>query len=84
MDSLDCSHACDLNCISVVVLNNCGQEVTEFFNLCPGDSCFPYYWQFLSAIPLFTNVGERPGAKKCHSTFFLFVFSKISKTLKDF
>lgn len=83
MDSLDSSDAYDLNCISVVVLNNCDPELTEFFNMCLDDSCFPDYWQVLSAIPVFTNLGEI-SAKKYHFTSFLFVFSKISKTLKDF
>ena len=60
--NLDLSKASDPGCIPVVVLKNCGPELSyilaELFNKCLKDSCFPDCWKNSSVVPVFKNVGE--------------------------
>ena len=64
--NLDSSKASSLDCIPVVVLKNCGSELSyklaDFFNMCLKESCFPEL-EGSSAAPLFKNVGERATAR---------------------
>ena len=61
--NLDLSKASGPDCIPVVVLKNCGSELSyilaEPFNKCLKESCFPDCWMVSSVVPLFKNVGER-------------------------
>ena len=60
--NLELSKASDPGCIPVVVLKNCGPELSyilaELFNKCLKDSCFPDCWKNSSVVPVFKNVGE--------------------------
>ena len=60
--NLDLSKASDPGCIPVMVLKNCGPELSyilaELFNKCLKDSCFPDCWKNSSVVPVFKNVGE--------------------------
>ena len=65
--NLDLSKASGPDCIPVVVLKNCEPELsnilTELFNKCLKESCFPDCWKVSSVVPIFKNVGERSTAK---------------------
>ena len=65
--NLDLSKASSPDCIPVVVLNNCKPELSyilsELFNKCLKESCFPDLWKVSSVVPVFKNVGERSTAK---------------------
>ena len=60
--NLDLSKASGPDCIPLVVLKNCGPELSyilaELFNKCLKDSCFPDCWKNSSVVPVFKNVGE--------------------------
>ena len=60
--NLDLSKASDPDCIPVVVLKNCGAELSyilgELFNKCLKEPCFPDCWKNSSVVPVFKNVGE--------------------------
>ena len=64
----DLSKTSGPNCIPVVVLKNCGPDLSyilaELFNKCLKESCFPDSWKVSSVVPVFKNVGERSTAKK--------------------
>ena len=64
---LDFSKASGPDCIPVVVLKNCQLELsyilTELFNKCFQESCFPDCWEVSSVVPVFKNVGERSTVK---------------------
>ena len=64
--NLDLSKAYGLDCIPVVVLQNCELELSyilaELFNKCLKESCFPDCWKVSSAVPVFKNVEERSSA----------------------
>ena len=65
--NLDLSKASSPDCIPVLVLKNCEPELsyllTELFNKCLKESCFPDCWKVPSVVPVFKNVGERSTAK---------------------
>ena len=69
--NLDLSKASGPDCIPVVVLKNYEHELSyilsELFNKCLKESCFPDCWRVSSVVPVFKNVGERSTAKKYHS-----------------
>ena len=79
--NLDSSKACGPNCIPIVVLNNCEPELsytlTELFNMCLKESCFPDCWKVSSVIPVFKNVGERSTAKNYRPVSLLSVVSSL-------
>ena len=54
--NLDFTKASGLDCILVVVLKNCEQELSdilaELFNNCCKESCFPACWKVSSAAPV--------------------------------
>ena len=56
-----------LDCISVVVVKNCGPELSyilaELYNMCLKGSCFRDCWKVSSMVPVFKNVGKRSTAK---------------------
>ena len=61
--NLDLSKASGPNCIPVVVLKNCEQELSyilaELFNKCLKESCFPDCWKVSSVVPVFKNIGGK-------------------------
>ena len=65
--NLDLSKASGPDCIPVVVLKNCGSELSfilaELFNKCLKESCFPDCCKVSSVVPVFQNVWERSTAK---------------------
>ena len=68
--NLDFSKAAGRDCILVVVLKSCETELsyvlTELFNMCLKESCFPDFWQVSLLIPVFNDVRERCTAKNYH------------------
>ena len=83
--NLDLSKASGPDCIPVVVPKNCEPELsyilTELFNKCLKESCFPDYWNVSSVVPVFKNVGERSTAKNYHPVSLLSVVSKVFEKL---
>ena len=73
------------DCIPVVVLKNCEQELSyilaELFNKCLKESCFPDCWKISSLVPVFKNVGERSTAKNYCPISLLSVVSKVFEKL---
>ena len=73
------------DCIPVVVLKNCEPELShilsELFNMCLKDSCFPDCWKVSLVAPVFKNVGERSAAKNYHPASLLSVVSKVFEKL---
>ena len=65
--NLDLSKVSGPEGIPVVVLKNCGSElsyiIAEFFSKCLKKSFFPNCWKVSSVVPIFKNPGERPTAK---------------------
>ena len=81
----DLSKASGHDCIPVVVIKNCEPEpsyiLTEFFNKCLKESCFPDCWQVSLVIHVFKNVGERSTAKNYRPVCLLSLVSKIFEEL---
>ena len=79
--NLDLSKASGPDCIPVVVLKDCGPELShilaELFNKCLKDSSFPDCWKVSSVVPVFKNFGERSTAKNYHPVSLLSVVSKV-------
>ena len=65
--NLDSSKGSCLDCIPVMVLNNCEPKLSyilaELLNKCLKQSCFPDYWEVSLVVPVFKNVGERSTTK---------------------
>ena len=85
--NLDLSKASGPDCIPLVVLKNCEQELSyilaELFNKCLKESCFPDCWKVSSVVPVFKNVGERSTAKNYHPVSLLSVVSKVFEKLAN-
>ena len=83
--NLDSSKASGLDCILVVVPQNHEPELsyilTEIFNMCLKESCFPDCWKVSSVVPVFENVGERFTAKNYRPVSFLSLVSKVFEKL---
>ena len=83
--NLDLSKASGPDCIPVVVLKMCGPEIsyilTEIFNKCIKEFCFPVCWKVSSVVPVFKNVGERSTAKNYCPVSLLSVVSKVFEKL---
>ena len=83
--NLDLSKASGPDCIPVVVLKNCEQELSyilaELFNKCLKESCFPDCWKVSSVVPVFKNAGERSTAKNYRPVSLLSVVSKVFEKL---
>ena len=83
--NLDLSKASGPDFIPVVVLKNCEPELsyilTELFNKCLKESCFPDCWKVSSVVPVFKNVGERSTAKNYRPVSLLSVVSKVFEKL---
>ena len=79
--NLDLSKASGPDCIPVVVLKNCGPELSyilaELFNRCLKGSCFLDCWKVSSVAAVFKNVGERSTAKNYLPVSVLSVVSKV-------
>ena len=79
--NLDSSKASGPDCIPVVVLKNYEHELSyilsELFNKCLKESCFPDCWRVSSVVPVFKNVGERSTAKNYHPVSLLSLVSKL-------
>ena len=60
--NLDSSKVSRPDCIRVVVLKNCGTELSYVLaglsNMCLKESCFLDCWKVALVVPVFTNVGE--------------------------
>ena len=84
--NFDLSKASGADCVPVVVLKNYEPELSyilaELFNKCLKESCFPDFWKVSSVVPVFKNVGERPGAKNYHPVSLLSLVSKVFKKLR--
>ena len=82
---LDSSKSSCLDCIPVLVLKNCGSELSyipaEFFNMCPKEFCCSDCWKVSSAVLIFKNVGERSAAKNYCWVNLLSVFIKVFEKL---
>ena len=85
ISNLDSSKTSGPDGIPVVVLKNCEPELsfilTDLFNLCLKESCFPDCWKVSSVVPVFKNVGERSDPKNYRPVSLLFVVSKIFEKL---
>ena len=83
--NLDLPKASGPDCILVVVLNNCEQELSyilgKLFNKCLKESCFPDYWKVSSVVPVFKNVGENSTAKNYRPVSLFSVVSKVFEKL---
>ena len=83
--NLDLSKASGPDCIPVVVLKNCEQELSyilaELFNKYLKESCFPDRWKVSSVVPVFKNVGERSTAKNYRPVSLLSVVGKVFEKL---
>ena len=83
--NLDSSKASDPDCILVVALKNSEPDLpyilTELFNMCLKESCFPDFWKVSSVVTVFKNVGERSTAKNCCPVSLLSVVSKVFEKL---
>ena len=81
----DLSKASGPDCIPVVVLKNCKPEhsyiLSEIFNKCLKESCFPDCWKVSSVLFVFKNVGERSTAKNYRPVSLLSVVSKVFEKL---
>ena len=83
--NFDLSKASGPDCIPVVVLKNCEPELSyilsELFNKCLKESCFPDCWKVSSVIPVFKNVGEKSTGKNYCPVSLLSVVSKVFEKL---
>ena len=83
--NFDLSKASGPDCIPVVVLKNCEQELSyilaELFHKCLTESCFPDCWKVSSVVPVFKNVGEWSTAKNYRPLSLLSVVSKVFEKL---
>ena len=86
MMNLDSSKVSGSDCISVVVLENCGPELShilaQLFNMCLKESCFPDCWKVSLVVPVFKNVGERSTAKNYYPVSLLSIFNKVLHKLQ--
>ena len=81
----DSSKTSGPDCIPVVVLKNCGPELSyilaKLFNNCLKESCFSDCWKVSSVVPVFKNVGERSTAENYRPVSLLSVVSKVFEKL---
>ena len=82
LTNLDLSQASGPDCIPVVVLKNCEHELSsiflsELFNKCLKESCFPDCWKVSSMVPVFKNVRKRSAAKNYCAVSILSVLHKV-------
>ena len=83
--NLDSSKASGPDCIPVVVLKNCGPELSyilaKLFNMFLRKSCFPDCWKVSSVVPVFKNLGDSLTAKNYCPVSLLSVVSKVFQKL---
>ena len=82
--NLDLSKTSCPDFIPVLVSKNCESElsyISELFNKCHKESCFPDCWKVSSVVPAFKNVGERSTAKNYRPVSLLSVVSKVFEKL---
>ena len=84
--NLDSSKVPGPDCISVVVLENCGPELShilaQLFNMCLKGSCFPDCWKISLVVPALKNVGERFTAKNYYPVSLFSMFNKVLEKLE--
>ena len=84
--NLDLSKASGPDCVPVVVLKNCGLELsytlTELFNKCLKESCCPECWKVSSVVPVFKNTEERSTAENYRPVSLLSLVSKVFESLQ--
>ena len=82
--NLDSSKVSGLDCIPVVVLKNCGPELSYIlaglFNMCLKESCFPDCWK-VSSMVLYLRMLEKGVQLK--TTALLVFFLWLVKSLKN-
>ena len=82
--NLDVSKASGPECIPVAVLKNCETELsyilTELFNKCLKETCFPDCWKVSSVVPVFKTLGKSLQLK---TTALLVFFLWLVKSLKN-
>ena len=83
--NLDSSNTSGPDCIPVVILKNCGPELSyilaELFHICMKESCFPDCWKVSSVVPVFKNVEERSTTKNYHPVSLLSMVSEVFEKL---
>ena len=79
--NLDLSKVSGPDCIPVVVVKKCLSELsytlTELFNKCLKESCFPDRLKVSSVVRVIKNVGERSMSKKYCLASFLSMVGKV-------
>ena len=79
ISNLDFSKASGPDCIQVMVLKNCKSEcsykLSEIFNMCLKQSCFPDCWNVSLVSPVL-NVCKKCMAKRDHSVSLLWLVNK--------
>ena len=82
--NLDSSKASGPDCIPVVALKNCKPELsyilTELFNICLRDSCFPDSWK-VSSVPLYLRMLDK--GLRLKTTSLLVFFLWLVKSLRN-
>ena len=78
---LDSSVVSGLDCIPVVILENCEPGISyiaaEVINMCLRESCFSDSWKVPSVVPVLKNVGERSTANNYRPVSLLSVVTKV-------
>ena len=78
---LNSSKAPGPDCMPIKIEKNCEPKhsyiVTELFNMCQKESCFPECCKSTSVVPIFKNVRERSAPKTDHPVSLLSVVRKI-------
>ena len=84
--NLDLSKVSDPDFIPVVVLKNCGPELsyifTELFNKCLKESCFRDCWEVSSVVPVLRMLGKGLQLKTTARLVFFLLLIKSFKNLK--
>ena len=79
--NLNLSKASGRDCIPVVVLKDCGSELSyilaKLFNKYLKESCFPDYWKVSSVVPVFRMLGK--GLQLKTTVLFVSLLSVVSK-----
>ena len=79
--NLNLSKASGRDCIPVVVLKDCGSELSyilaKLFNKYLKESCFPDYWKVSSVVPVFRMLGK--GLQLKTTVLFVSRLSVVSK-----
>ena len=87
LTKFDSSKVSDPDCIPVVVLKNCGPEISyilaELFNKCLKKSFFSDCWKVSWVVSVFKNVGVKSTAKNYHPVSLFSVIKVFKKLVND-